>query len=802
MKSYRLILVSILSLMLAVPTTGQVQLIIPEPQEVNEPFAVELNNATFFKSTALLNELGTEFRNDKDVELSFFDADTKRASTPQTISGPNTDTLDNLGFTPDTVAMIRNLTATDELFTIMGSFNIFSGSNGSIENTVLKSNQNHVFQVNLTTGMPYAFSIKVSGNAQTEQIKVTVVDPMGGSESETITVSTSLLDIRTFMPAFSGPHAFILKPLTGNVIVDQFNIITGITTIPFTGGYSETVNGTATTLKVFSYNSSSTTSWLDMGSLTYIPGELENYARPADLLGEIRVRALSPTLGFFGQTVGTSLSFISQSNAFIAVEILPPNENDPFIKAEKNRLGLPSGFHAEYSFWVEEQVIPALPLDETPIDYPTIGSKNLFSFSATSSFVVSLNATSGTVDATFVHVSTMETYTISSGNIIETHPTSLTILPAGDYFIQITDFSGGPNSFDIDILIPTDLPAEGSSTLTFDLFSGKLLRLPNTKLLFEIFNAVYLDHQNLSVNFEFSLFNSLGDRVDTHSKQFDQYASRTDPFFASDNTTTFGPALNQDMKFHTVGTNWLLITYSGNTVWNSSISLPTALSTDNETFQARIEISRADYWEIKESNDPQSFHITGIVNSDFSDPLNSSVSEILYRMTYPLQDGGNYLSIRTENHSFTGFILAAMDDEVVQITPTSTTINGTTFYSFDYFTPGVTGITYGFVLLFNYTANPQTADGVLQVDIERVGVNSIDISFPYLSPVSFSDLIVTNPDISIETSVSTASTPTEPSGQNQGFQTTDLLLYGGISLAVIALGGVIFYVVRKRRAKL
>ncbi len=787
--------------MLLVPTQSQVQLTIPERQELEEPFSVELNNATFFKSNALINELGGEFRNDKDVEVSFFDVDTKRAGPPQTISGPSTDTLDNLGFTPDTVAMIQNLTQTEEMFSVRLDYNTFSLQNGTIRNTILKSNQNHVFQANLTGGVPYGLSMKVSGDAPTELIRITVVDPRGQSSSETLVLSTSLLDIRTVLPEQSGVYAIILEPLTGNVIVEQLDIITGITPIPFSGGYTETINGTASTLKVYSYNSSGDMSWLDIGSLTYIPGELQNYARPADLLGEIRVRALSPSLGFFGNIIGTTLSFISQTDTFISVEILPPNEADPFIKAEKNRLGLPDGFHAEYSFWVEEQPIPTLPTDETAIDYPTSGSNNLYKFSSTTSFVPSLNATANTVEATFLHLSTMESFTISEGNIIETHPTSLEILPAGDYLVQISDSSNGPNAFDMDILAPTDLPADGSATLTFDLFSGQLLRLQNNKLLFELFNVTYLDHLNLSVNFRLSLFNSMGNRVETFNKVFEQYASRTDPLFASNNNTVFGPAFNQDMKFHSVGTNWLLITYVGNTVWNSSISLPTPLSTDNDSFQASIKVERTDYWEIKESNDPLSYHISGILNAGFSDPLNASVSEIVYRMTYPLIDGGNYLAIQTENHSFSGYILGAMDDVIVQITPTATTVNGTTFYSFDFFTPGISGISYGFVLVFNYTANPQTDNGILQINIEQAEVNSIDVAFPFVTPIDFNDLKVSNPEISIETSISTTQNPAG-GDQNQGLNTTDLLLYGGIALAVVALGGVIFYVVKKRRSKL
>ncbi|RMG28573.1 MAG: hypothetical protein D6732_18685 [Methanobacteriota archaeon] len=801
MQKQRILPVALLTIMLLIPTNSQVQLIIPEAQEIDRAFSVELNNATFFKSTALINELGSQFRNDEDIELSFFDTDTKRAGAPQTITGPSSDTLSNLGFTPETVAMIRNLTSTDEMFSIRLNYNTFIIQNGTIRNTVLKSNQNHVFQVNLMKGQPYAFSIKISGDSPTETIQVTVIDPNGQSYSEILTLSTSLLDIRTVFPSVSGNYSIIMLPLTGNVMVEQLDIITGITPIPFTGGYTETVNGTASTLKVYSYNSSSTLRLLDVGSLTYIPGELQNYARPADLLGEIRVRVLSPSFGFFGSTVGTSLSFISQSTIYISVEILPPNEADPFIKAEKNRLGLPSGFYAEYSFWVDEKDIPTLPTGPVAIEYPTSTTKNLYTFSSATPFVPSLNGTVNTIQASFYEINTMESFLISEGNIIENHPTSLDILPAGDYLIAISDTSTGPNAFEINFLTPTDLPAEGTISLTFDLYAGKLLRLPNNKLLFEIFNATYLDHFNLSVNFRFSLFNSLGDRVESHTKLFEQYASRTDPLFASDNNTIFGPALNQDMKFHTVGTNWLLITYTGNTVWNSSISLPTPLSTNNESFQATIELSRTDYWETKEAKDPLSFHISGILNTDFSDPLNASVSEIVYRMTYPLVDGGNYLSIRTENHSFSGFILAAMDDQIIQINPTATTINGTTFYSFDFFTPGVSGITYGFVLVFNYTATPQTDDGVLQVNIEQAAANSIDVEFPSIIPIEFKDLSQTNPEISIETSISTSNTSPEGS-QEQGLNTTDLLLYGGISLAVVALGGVIFYVVRKRRSKL
>ena len=692
--------------------------------------------------------------------------DKKEEKVTSTIGLPESSIngLSNIGLTSQKMVMIQNLTRSSDLFSLSVSYNALPIQNGSMENVVLQSGKLHVFQSNLTENVPVAISMKISGDEITEQLKMTIVDPADNVYSNTLSLSNGLLDLQTILPVASGWHVFILEPLSGNLVLEKLEIIDGLSPLNFDTGISEKINGTATTLKLYAYNSTFPLSMMQMGGLTYIPNELHDYSRPVDLFGQIRIRVLSPSLGMFGIELSNTLSFLSTSNVFVAVEISPPNENDPFVKGEKERLGLPEGFIAEYSFWVNENEIPLLPSTTTQIEPFPSGNDNIYRYSSLSDFLPILNATSTAVQASFYSLDTGDLSLINVGSL-ETHPGSLKVLPAGDYVVLISDPSNSANSFEMNILNANSLSVDSLAKVSLQLNQTALFKLPSPSISFDLLRATYLDHLNLSVSFTFSMYNSLGQKIVSHSKHFDQYASLTDPFYASDNRTQFGPALSQNLVNHTVGNSWLLVTYVGNTVWNSSVSIPTAIANDNTSYGATLQIERFDYWTMKEKRDPSSFHVGGSLFNDFSDPLNASASEIVYRLTFDLTDGGNYIGIRTANHSFIGYILQSTNEEIIKFVPQQSSVNGTTYYSADFYYPGFSGVTYGFILAFNYSSNPPSADGILDINIERIQPKTLVLDFPTLTTVKFKEIATKNPELNIETT--TSSSPSSPEAPSQ-----------------------------------
>lgn len=801
-KTYLLFLF-IFALLLPFGVKGQESLILPIQQKETTIVAPNDMNDAFIRYTPVSGLLGSELEFQHNVVMDLYDPAKEEVTTNGFYGSPATwDLMTLASSVPDgTVIHVKNQTSDPLDAQLKTEFYKLPVGNNSIENVLLKHNQRHVFEMDLEQGVPVAIMIDVDGSSHSTDLKISIVDPDNKVHTQTWSLSVFLPDIRTMVPQRNGTHVFVLEPLTGDIVLKSMLVVKDIQTIKFNGGISETVQGTLPTLKIYQLNSSSGLKVLSADGFVFVPDQLMGYSRPTDLLGLIRLRIFSPMTGIFGSdlTVGYSSPILNTSSVYVSVEILPPDESDPFIRGEKERLNLPEGFFGQYAFWTEEEDIPPLPIDEeTQIINPAGALDNIYSYSSSSPFLASLNGSHSSVEATFTDMSSGKSFVVKHYDALNGEGNENSFIPAGTYLVSVSsslDF----RSFRFKAVPIQSLSTGASATLNLPLFGATVLELPSPSFSNDFFNITYLDHLNVSVTLGFDLFNEKGERIFSKNATLHQYASRDDPVYSSTNgelnwTSVFA---YQGIDYHNVRKSWLLIRYLNNTVWDSSISFPTPLQYANNSFNAQFRIDRFDYWNLKKQMDPLARYPGGSVGTGFVDPLNASFSEILYRLQFNLKEGGNYISIISENHTFSASLLKGLNSSFWTFTPQSETINGTTFYKADMIVPGLPSDVMALVILFNYTTSPQTVNGRLNITVLTLPFTQLLFAFNKLSAISLDDI---STETSISLTVGTTITGNTTSVTVVGGEDllTDPLVLGGAAVAVAAVGGTIIYFVRKR----
>lgn len=663
--------------------------------------------------------------------------------------------------------------------------------NLSVQNVVLQGGQTHLFSANLSATVPYVFSFKSHGDTDLETVNLNAITPSGQSYFKAMTLYSHLTNIYTIVPKEAGEYIFSLIPQSGDVVLDKLVIYKDIPTISIGTGFSETIAGTSSTLKLFKLqlNATAATNLLTFDSFTYVQQFIDDYAHNANLLGLIRVKFFTPTSSIFG--VSISSAFISPNDTvYAAVEILPPDATDPYVNGEKARLGIPDGFYAEYSFWSTlDPIAPIVQNVDVPIDSPTTASLYHY-FSTDVPVAVHFNYSSlGGFSGTIFYKNSSYVQGLTNAQNLYGTPGSLSILQSGEYIISISDSANdGSGSYRF-TAVPVSTLGMGATEINYSLNDLAVYHLPSGAVTKDVLNVTYLDHLNLSVTFRLQLFDAEGNSEAIINKQFDQYANNADPNFAQDNNTAVNMLSN--LVYHNINGLYFFVRYTSNTVWNSSLASPVALSTDNSSFSANLRIVREDDWATKSFNSTDYDYFTANLGSSYSHALNATKTESLFRFMLTPSVGGNRIVVNAENMTYSVMIASDPGDSWYSTPPVSKIIANQTVYQADFVFPSI-GTPLALIVYFNgvYTDN-----GTLSISVTHTAPVDVDNLFTIhsLAPQKVSTGTGgTDTDIVVDTNTDTT-TPTDNSPINPWY-------IGGGAAAVAVLGGGGFFVYRRRKA--
>ncbi len=779
-------------------STSQVPTLASEltlPERVNEPitFTSQLANNVYLSNYDVLKNLGATLRSEHDGRLSAAYYDLNAPTDFGTKNAHQSFSLPNTG---GSIAQFENKT-NDPLSLDLSFKYLHLTSNDtatSVENTVLFNGEQHIFTVNLTANVPYALSMNIHGNSESETLSIRAIAPSTKVSITTITLYTHLTNIETIIPTENGTYIFALTPTTGDIILDKLVLYKDLSVISITNSFSETLTGKSSTIKVFKLNINVTSplGMLSFDQFTYISQFIDDYSRNANLLGLIRVKFFTPLLNtIFGASVGSTTALITPGDtAYVVIEALPPDPNDPYVRGEKDRLGLPDGFYAEYSFWTDFYPLSAVPTNvDTTINPILDPSTNKYYYYTSVPVVISFNRTGTSVGGIITSLSDMSSKYLSNQDLLKNDMTNLIMLDPGLYYVRFYDsFLDGSASFRFSPKTIQTLDM-GTSTHTYNLYDVTIYRLPANIITKDVLNITYLDYLNMSTSFRFLLYDAEGYYEATRDFTFDQYGNNVDPYYAQNNNTEIGFA-GTSLVFNNFNDLYLVVVYNGNTVWNSTMATPTALEINSTDYTAQLRIVREDYWETRSFNDTSYEYIQDTIGTTYTHALNASKTESLFRLNFTPSVGGNRLIINAENMTYNIQIATDVGDIWYAFAPTMTTINNKTVYQVDFAFPSV-GVPMGIMIYFtgSYTDN-----GALSINTSNIAPIDLLSYYTFHSLLTKSiptDSSSDDTDVVVDTNT-TNTTPEAGSSINPWY-------IGGGIFAILALGGSGFVFYKKRK---
>ncbi len=661
-----------------------------------------------------------------------------------------------------------------------------NAKNGNtLQNVALMEDEQYLFRTNMSANTIYTIVYKLVMSTSSSTMRFTITDPEGMQWSTHRYPEARISDFLVLYPKVNGTYTIMVEVLYGNVVIEAMEILSGMNVQDISKGYTEKITGTAPTLKLFRLNN--TVSSIEMSRLVrtvYMNMPVGDYNNPADLLGEIELRFFNSFTGVFGSWLPYQTYQVEDDELYVAVIATPPDETNPYVVGEKERLGIPEGYDIEYSFWVEN-----IPLDELPIGVDFALSQdqfqNYYTITLDTPTAVGFNMTYNGGQLRFQNTETKVFQTITtSTDFLNLDSADILILEAGTYIVYITDYI--LNSFSaarVTMAPIEDIEQGASTTKTMGFMEPVVFRLPRSTGAGDVLNITYLDHQNMSVDIKYTVYSTDGQARVLGQLGVEQYANSTDLNYVTNNRTS--TTYSNDFGSFNVDFVYISFRIVSNTIWNSTMDIPTPLYTDNPYRKSTFEFERFDYFADKSAKNPDYDFRIASFTGDYSQDLNSSKDFAMTALTMNLDYGLYTFTINSENVSFDAKMWADMN----------------IFWSIETMkTVVVDNITH-YVQTFTIASSEPTD---MQLSIRYIltdNVNgSVTVSMTESDPYTFSELQIgsmgiKSPSDSVNSAIEVADAPS-----NQGDDLTTPLLIGvGSIVSLGAVGGIIYYLIRKRK---
>ncbi len=665
--------------------------------------------------------------------------------------------------------------------------------NTTIENIPLVNNQDYMFRIEMKAGNPYALAYKLITSSTNVQMEFTITDPEGESYAQIRSSRPRVSDFLVMYPMLNGTYTMRITPTTENVILDTMEILTGLTISDIGKGYTEVFTGTSTTLKLFKVrNNVSSVTRTQLYETTYINNPIDNYDRPGDLLGDIEIRYFNRYEGIFGSTVGSETLQMGSDELLVSVIGFPPDENDPYVVGEKQRLGIPEGFNIEYSFWVENTPLQDLPVG-VDFSLSSINDERYFLYTTGTPTAIGINMTySGSATFTDVETGLPRSATSSVNDILNSITSDyLFVLEPGTYVVYISSSTyGGDSEARIYASPIADLNMDSTVTQSFDLMMPVFFKLPSSVPTRDFFNMTYVDHLNMSISFRVVRYNFYGINSGNGGYTFDQYANSTNLNYMVNNNSAYGTT-NMYSGFG-LDYSYVGFVVESNTLWNSTQDVPTVLETDNFDIKSRVQIQRYDYFLDQKVEDPDYDYRVEQLTGEYTRDLNSSKSVLMTVLYFTLDYGVYTFTVDTQNLSSSISLRTDMEEIWDTESEVTANISGIIHYIHRFTIASTEPTLFALPIITSFSGN---TNGTLSVTMSSSVPHTLpDLQIGSLEAKVFEESV--NTDIDIVTT-----TDTTPEDTSNNDLTVPLLIGGGSIILLGGVGGGIFYYLKKRKQK-
>ncbi|MCE7736469.1 MAG: hypothetical protein GPJ54_16430 [Candidatus Heimdallarchaeota archaeon] len=546
--------------------------------------------------------------------------------------------------------------------------------------------------------MPLVISTNAHSDVNPVRLQLDIIDPTGAIHNINMNLPPGEDSLFPYVPFESGPHQLFLEPQNGDVVLDHFAVLDNFPVENIENGCIKTLRGTRADVDFFrplildDLNQGNT----NVGSTdtfgTPPPGDsffdirvdgfvhqnqiIQDLNFPNDLLGSAEILVHTPDFPF-----GASIpqSTLHNDNTIISTTVFPPDDANPSVRSEKERLGIEEGYDIELGFWFEVHSIPELPIGENVL-LNNGDTEDWYTFTLADDMIVGLNDSltsefGGSVRtfATFTNTQTGDNVFINArdNDLLHFDDVFLALLPAGNYTLEIaapSDSFAQFNLFDFDPLNP------GTSTsVTQDVGDNAFFYLPSDNNFLDSFFLNTTDLVNMTALYEILVYDSAGTRVNGDSYSFDRYGNLVNSTFVNSPGLTHTGGVNP-------GGGFLQIRHTGNTLWNTSLLSPTELESDIDV-SSTLYIQRLQQVEELRFNNPDGDYAECNYNSFSESALNGSRTQIIRYCDYESSPGGNRLLINAVNMSMNVLVFIDGANQWFDVDSTNNTLDGISEYS-------------------------------------------------------------------------------------------------------------------------
>ncbi len=516
-----------------------------------------------------------------------------------------------------------------------------------IENVVLDNGKYYGFTFNGSSGVPVALII-IMETAQS--VDLTIIDPSNAVFTKSyVYFSTRRTEILPIVPIANGTHTVLLYP-RGDTVLSSLELLENVKIEETSDIGSGTIKSDESTVKFLRYSQNQEPilglNSLDGFKVNEFRSRIQiNYGST----GVVRVFNKHME-NIFG---ASSSTFNTDEDIIIAITAEVPYLSDP-SKKNVEHLDLPKGVKLDYYFWITQFDIPNLPLntDFTTIPQEFSSSFNYYFYSTNSGSldldqsaeVLMAYNTTGTETAFFMDPTGMNSISFAYYQIdLLNDPTGSIGLLDGDYIVQIPR---------LESMRFTTFPFQSVNTwnVNSQLNSPNFYFLPTSTFSADMFNISLNSMHNASVDFRFDYYDSQGDWKASDTATFKHIANSTNPFYDVANISLEWPN-----NMYNLDGMYLRVSQTGNQVYNSTLSSPTIINTDDPNLVTSITIERGDlvnYFQETLRTDEYSRDTLNLASGgSYSRKVNSDNNTVNYWLDLNLDPGAYLISITALNRS-------------------------------------------------------------------------------------------------------------------------------------------------------
>lgn len=773
------LLVTILGLSI-VPSSA-VQLNIPKEIKLEQEFTNQLGNDMYIQVPKELQFVEPSFYSPL-TDFNLYKVSENGRTGATFVNAEQSVYLDD----PNVLYHLNNQTSDNMTLNFKGSYYDLTDSvnNGSVVNTILYQNKAHIFTLDIKNAGPKSLSVGTQGIDSFSSLTISILSPSGEIDTQTINLSNN---VNNFIPLYlmeTGKYLVKLTPPDENLVLDKLSIDFAPNIVGVDGGYSDRLQGEGSFIKFFKLN----TTHLEDTSIVEFETRIfeSDFLDPAlkGIMGSVNIYLFRSydIDKFFGYQGSTTSIIFGEVEIYMAVVVTGPDDTDTFIKAKKTELELPLGYDVSYSYWFNIfDDMKELPFFEnTQIDdetnFPNYSNKYWYYYTVNQDSIIGVNATGRIVTAVFYNLDDpIQSIQIKSNiNDVYNSPTdNLGILVPGNYIVQVMDNKNDP-TFDafFSIFDVESIGQDSTGVVNLQFKKYRFIYLPVTKFETSYLNLTYVNHQNMTVVLDWSLYDSAGTNFDDGLYTFDQYSSVDVKNYVQNNFTSFGSTLiDTDINID----GWYIrLLEIGNILYNTSFVDPENQPYVKQNFvgtTSQFQINRGNYLDRQKTLNPNNVYEQPKFLAGYTQFLNVANTSIYDLFEFNVTQGGYRILLRFTNASYNLKMLNS--DQFDWYTYTNTLNAG----QIDTLTNFTVELEFGFLEDTNFAFILSFAMGSRNGTFEILSIERTDImkfstfNFPQISE----DVIV------------------DEGGFNMKY-----LLYGGIGLGVVGIAGGTFAYLRKR----